>query len=261
MNEDLKKLFENVDSKILESEDIQKGLETLVEAKAKTLAESKAQELFEAKEADYQKSLDETIDTVKQAIELDQKEKFNEAVESKVKEISEEYGALVKEEAETKLLEEMTRIEEDTKKYLEVAVKEFLQEAMPKWQQEVDVAKATKLQEEFKTLAEAFDVEIKSIDENEETSKLKESLDKSIEREKDLEIKVNEMVSEKLLSEAKDGLTAPKADKLTTLMESVDFVSETQYKSKLEQFVAVLGDSINESKIKDKQEPKKASWK
>lgn len=260
MDKKLIEVFGNIDSKILESEDFQSKIGKYLSEASEELAESKATKLFEAKLIDYEKSLDEMVESATKAIELDQKEKFNEAVDSKVEELVEAYGIELQEDAERKLTEEVAKIEEDTKKYIELAVKEFSEEAMPKWEAEAKVARAEKIEEEFSLIAEAFGVKISKVDESEEVQKLKESLDKSIEREKLHEGKINDLISDKLLSEAKKNISVVQADKLSTLMEEVEFVSESQYKNKLDQFVAVVGDSVQESKRVKPDANKTASW-
>ena len=258
----LLQVFANVDSKIFESADVKNKLNEVFESAVNEKAEARALELFEAKENDYTKILEEMIETSKESIILDQKEKFNEAVDSKVTELVEVYGIEIKEEAESKLKEAVLEIEEKSKTYLELAVKEFVQENSSKWEDEVSVVRADALKEEFENLAEKFGISIGSLDVEDEHKKVLESLEKAIQREKTLGEQVSAMLAEKMLKEASSDMNAVQVDKLLSLMESVEFTNEVEYKSKLDRFksvISVTGDSkIVESKQDEKS--KKASW-
>lgn len=260
--EKLLEVFNNIDSKIFESSEVKTKLQEAFESAVNEKAEKIAQGLFEAKEEEYSKALDEMVQTVRESIELDQKEKFNEAVETKVKELSKEYADTLKEEAEAKLSEQVTKIQEEVEKTLEIAIKEFVEDNKATWENEVEVQKANSLKEEFTKLAEKFGVEIMSQDLDEETKKVNESLNKAIEREKALQEKLNKILADKILDEASKSLTSVQKDKLNTLMESVTFTNEKDYSDKIERFKAVIevGSTtfkVNESKV----DGKKPSWK
>lgn len=260
--EKLLEVFSNIDSKIFESAEVKTKLQEAFLTAVNEKAEQIAQGLFESKEAEYTKALDEMVQTVRESIELDQKEKFNEAVETKVKELTEEYSKSLKEEAEAKLNEEVTKLSEEVQKTLEIAIKEFVEDNKSTWQNEVEVTKANSLKEEFTKLAEKFGVEILSQDLDTETKKVNESLTKSIEREKNLQEKVNELLKEKILKESSKGLTSVQLDKLYSLIESVPFINEKDYTEKIDKYKAVIeigsNSKVDESKGEGNYVP---SWK
>ena len=260
--EKLLEVFNNIDSKIFESSEVKTKLHEAFETAVNEKAEQKAQGLFEAKEEEYSKVLDEMVQTVRESIELDQKEKFNEAVEIKVKELSKQYAETLKEEAEAKLNEEVTKIQEEVEKTLEIAIKEFVEDNKATWENEVEVQKANSLKEEFTKLAEKFGVEIMSQDLGEETKKVNESLNKAIEREKALQEKLNKILADKILDEASKSLTSVQKDKLNSLMESVTFTNEKDYSDKIERFKAVIEVGSLPSKVNEsKPDGKIPSWK
>lgn len=259
----INEVFSNIDSKILESKEFQSNLKTYLDEAVNEKAETKAQDLFEAKEAEYQKSLDEMIETVTKSIELDNKEKFNESVERHVKKLSEAKEAELKEEFKQDLNEQVSKIEEESKKVIDLAISEFVQENKSQWLDEAKVEKADKIVKEFKTLAEAFGFEISKaeINEDSELQKVNESLEKSLQREKDSKQLVEKLTAEKLLNESKDGLTSVQCDKLDSLMEEVQFENVEQYSNKIEQFKNVLGGEQSKKIVESKKsQDKKASW-
>ena len=260
--EKLLEVFSNIDSKIFESAEVKTKLQEAFETAVNEKAEKIAQGLFEAKEEEYSKALDEMVQTVRESIELDQKEKFNEAVEIKVKELSKEYADSLKEETEAKLSEQVTKIQEDVEKTLEIAIKEFVEDNKSKWENEVEVQKANSLKEEFTKLAEKFGVEIMTQDLDEETKKVNESLNKAIEREKALQEKLDKITADRILDEASKSLTSVQKDKLNSLMESVTFVNEKDYSDKIERFKAVIEVGSVTTKVNEsKPDGKTPSWK
>lgn len=263
----LDEVFKSIDSKLLENTDFQKALTEAVDSLVLEKAETKAQELFESKEAEYTKALDEQLDVLVKTIEAEQQEKFNEAVADKVKTITEAYGAEVKVEAEAKLEEEVKTLKEQVQMYVNHAINEFVQEAEPAWVEEVHVLKANKIMESFVNLSESFGIDMLKLtgSNSDKITEMNESLDKAIHRSTELEKQINEMKKEKLLDEARKNLTAPQVDRFNSLMESVDYISESDFTSKIELYKSAIVDSGNSYKSQKIQESKpserKLSWK
>ena len=90
--------------------------------------------------------------------------------------------------------------------------------------------------------------------------KLNESLDKAIEREKSLNEKIDLLVKDMLIKEAKEKLTAVQCDKLDKLMESVPFVDGLKYKAKLDMYVGVVADGKQPVFESHKSDSKKLPW-
>ena len=258
----LQEVFKNIDSKLFESEEVQKSLQEAFESSVNEQAENKAKKLFEDKEDVYQKSLDEMLDTIKKSIQLDTKEQFNESVIAQVKELVEEYGSKLDEETKEQYETEVEKLKEDTLKLVEVAIKEFKQEAIPSWEKEVNEAKSKAIVEEMTQLAETFNIKISKLDESKEVTGLQESFDKALEREKALEEKVQDLTKKALIKESKKDLTSVQADKLDNLLEGTEFVNESDYKEKIERFKTILG-GVSNTNITEThtQGSSSASWK
>lgn len=251
----LDEVFKNIDSKIFESDEVKTKLSEAFESAVNEKAELKAQEIFESKESDYTKALDETIEASVKSIELDLKEKFDSAVKTKVTEVTMEINTELEERFAKEHDAKIADIQEKSDKYLDLAVKEFVSQAQPVWESEIKVARAEKIIEEFSLIAEAFGVSMNKIDESDESKKLVESLDESIKREKSLQESLDNLTKDKMLKEAKTSLTSVQSDKLDKLIESVDFVNEESFKSKLGLYVGVVsnGDSMKvDEKVTDK---------
>ena len=260
MEELLENVFKNIDSKIFESKEVKDKLSEAFTKAINEKAEVKAKELFEAQEATYTKTLDEMIEVSVKSIKLDLEEKFDEEVKSKVSEITEAYGKKLDEEVKANFQEEIEKLSEAVTKYLDLASKEFVAEAMPIWEAEVKINKAEKIIENFTSLSESFGVQVSKLDESDETKKLNESLDKAIEREKALNEKIDLLVKDMLIKEAKEKLTAVQCDKLDKLMESVPFVDGLKYKAKLDMYVGVVADSKQPVFESHKSDSKKLPW-
>lgn len=259
LNEKVKKVFENIDSKIFESEDVQNKLSEVFDSAVDESADAKAKTLVEAKEVEFGKTLDEMINTVKKTIEMDNKEKFDEAVEAKVKKISEAKEVELTESAEKQITEAIDEMHTNNKKYIEHAVQSFVDEAMPKWQQEKEVLEAKKIVDEFTVLSEAFGVKVSKLDESDVLVKTNKALDEAIDKNKELEKSIIESRCDILLKEAHAGLTSPQADKLTALMEEVEKVNEDSYKTKLDFFKSALDEKNSPKKVSSNSSS--ASWK
>ena len=255
----LEEVFKNIDSKLLKDADFQKSLQESIDAMVLEKSEIKAQELFEKKQEDYIKALDEQLKVVSETIVAEQKEKFNEEVSSKVKELSEAYGELVKEEAEAHLKEEVEKLQESVMDYVTHAVQQFVDEAEPKWQEESDVLKANKIMESFTNMSTSFIEEMTVITGDEKLSEVNKALDESVKSQKALKIEINEMKKEKLISEAIKDLTAPQKDTFLSLVSEISFVSEDDFKGKLDLYKSALGDS-KKVQIKESNKNYVPSW-
>ena len=257
----LEEILKKSESKVID-ESFVKEIKEAFDSAVSTKAESKATELFEAKEADYSKTLDEMVDTVAKSIQEDNKAKFNSEVESKVQEIVEAYGAELKTETEKELTESLATLEEKVFKYLDYGVKQFVEEAMPTWNKEKDVLKAKKLQEEFKDLAEVFGAKINTMNESDEIGKVNEELDKNIDTINALEDTIKGLKKDSMLKEAVLDLDVVKTDKFNSLMEAVVYVSESEFKSKIDLYkVAVDSSKTPENVNEDKKDKITPSWK
>ena len=261
MEELLENVFKNIDSKIFESKEVKDKLSEAFANAVNEKAEVKAKDLFEAQEATYTKTLEEMIEVSVKSIKLDLEEKFDEEVKSKVTEITEAYSEKLDEEVKSNFQSEIEKLSEVVEKYLDLASKEFVTEAMPIWESEVKINKAEKIIENFTSLSESFGIQVSKLDESDETKKLNESLDKAIEREKLLNEKIDLLVKDGLLKEAKEKLTAIQSDKLDKLMESVPFVDGFKYKAKLDMYVGVVADNNKEIIVESQsQHGKKLPW-
>lgn len=261
MNEDLLKVFSNIDSKIFESEDVKNKLSEVFTNAVNAEAEKIGQKLFEDKEKEYSKILDEMVATARTSIEQDLQVKFNEEVEKQVADKEKE----IKDELEAdnckKIEEEINKLIESNKSSLNIAIKEFIQENKASWENEIAVKKAKDLQESFTDLANKFGVEISNLDEDAEKAKLQESLQKSLDRETALQESLNSLLSEKIINEKTEKLTSVQKDNLKKLLESTPFLNEQDYSNKVDRLIAVINvgsqKSVNEH---TDNRSAKASW-
>lgn len=262
MNENLLKVFSNIDSKIFESDEVKTKLSEVFTNAVNEEAEKIGQKLFENKEAEYSKILDEMVATARTSIEQDFQVKFNEEVEKAVADKTKEIKDEIESKNSKKIEEEINKLIESNKSSLNIAIKEFIQENKATWENELAVKKAKDLQESFTDLATKFGVEISNLDEDAEKAKLQDSLQKSLDRETSLQEKLNSLLSEKIINEKSQKLTSVQKDNLKKLLESTTFINEEDYSNKVDRFIAVINvgspSSVNENT--DKKNGAKASW-
>lgn len=257
----IEKLFESIDAKVLTDEvkaSLVEAFNVSVDSKAKILAEEK----FQSLEEEYAKSIDEMVSTASKTIKLEMAEKLEEDAEAKSKEISDAYAKNIQEEAEKALNEEVDSLKESFNKYIAYAAQQFVDENEAKWLQEAEVKKANDIQESFSKFAESFGLDLKSITESKDDSKVE--LDKAIDANSKLTEEIKRLHKGIMLEEAQKDLTAPQADRLMKLMEEVKYQDEKQFNEKIELYKSAIDtkEKIQEdSKKKDESGAYVPSWK
>lgn len=156
-------------------------------------------------------------------------------VEEQKTELEEQYSAKLAEETQAFATNLVDKIDE----YLEYVVSEYMEE------NKIAIEKGIKAE-----LAEDFMLGLKNlftehyIDIPEEkvdvmsefadkVEKLQEELDKIIGEKKSLSSELNELKKDKIVGEVSEGLSEVQTEKLKSLAEGIEFVSEEDYKEKL----------------------------
>ena len=165
---------------------------------------------------------------------------FEAAINSKVAEIR----ATIEEEHEAKLAEEVA----EEKEALQERVDSYLEYVSDEWMEENTLAIEHGLKAE---LTESFLSGMKSLfEENyvsipddkydvlesmvEKLDDMETKLNEQIEKNIGLNRRLSESVADGILESVSDGLAATQKEKLASLVESVEFESETEYRNKLE---------------------------
>ena len=264
MSKILKEALEKIDESILPQEaketileDFNKAIDEKVEAQLKT----KLDEALKAKETEYSESLDEMMKAIVESYKLEQEKEINE----KVEELSKEYANTVKEATEASYESEIKAISEKLERYVEASVKTVVESLEPTWNNEVEVAKANAVLESFKTLTDNFGIDFAKVTTpvDEAKEKLQESYDKALVEAKEKDEYINSLEKQMMIKEAIEGCTALEADKLSKLLESVDFKSKEKFNESIVNYkTLVKGSKVDEvKKIEEKvEEPSKTNY-
>ena len=165
---------------------------------------------------------------------------FEAAINSKVAEIR----ATIEEEHEAKLAEEVA----EEKEALQERVDSYLEYVSDEWMEENQLAIEHGLKTE---LTESFLSGMRSLFEDnyvtipddkydvlesmvEKLDDMETKLNEQIEKNIGLNRRLSESVADGILESVSDGLAATQKEKLASLVESVEFESETEYRNKLE---------------------------
>jgi outer membrane protein OmpA-like peptidoglycan-associated protein len=165
---------------------------------------------------------------------------FEAAINSKVAEIR----ATIEEEHEAKLAEEVA----EEKEALQERVDSYLEYVSDEWMEENQLAIEHGLKTE---LTESFLSGMRSLFEDnyvtipddkydvlesmvEKLDDMETKLNEQIEKNIGLNKRLSESVADGILESVSDGLAATQKEKLASLVESVEFESETEYRNKLE---------------------------
>ena len=165
---------------------------------------------------------------------------FEAAINSKVAEIR----ATIEEEHEAKLAEEVA----EEKEALQERVDSYLEYVSDEWMEENQLAIEHGLKTE---LTESFLSGMRSLFEDnyvtipddkydvlesmvEKLDDMETKLNEQIEKNIGLNKRLSESVADGILESVSDGLAATQKEKLASLVESVEFESETEYREKLE---------------------------
>jgi hypothetical protein len=183
---------------------------------------------------------------------------FEAAVQSKVNEqtteLEEQFAAQLDEQAEEFAQNLVTKVDE----YLEYVVAEWMEEN----KLAVERGIKSEMVEDFMTgLKNLFtehyvDLPEEKVDIVEElaskVASLEETLDKSIATQSELTRELNEHKKAKIAAEISEGLSEIQCEKLKSLAENIDFVSEEDYKDKLaltkQKYFSTKQEEITESK-------------
>lgn len=255
MSKLLLEALKNVDEKVMTPEVIAQVQEAFESAVEKDSAEkvSKLQEsLVEATKA--------MSATILESFVLDQKALFEKAVDAKAETLSKDGLEKIQEEADVKMKADLEEINENVQKYVEHVADVFLKENMVAMQDEIEVKKANAIMESASAFAKGFSIDLDNItSEDESKQALSEAVDASVALKAELKV----LKAEKVLTEAKVGLTLLQADKLDSLCESKDIEDVEAFTKEVdaikEALVIPASTKIVEKKD-DKKEKQKASW-
>ena len=165
---------------------------------------------------------------------------FEAAINSKVAEIR----ATIEEEHEAKLAEEVA----EEKEALQERVDSYLEYVSDEWMEEnvlaIEHGLKTELTESFLSgMKSLFEDNYVSIPDDkydvlesmvEKLDDMETKLNEQIEKNIGLNRRLSESVADGILESVSDGLAATQKEKLASLVESVEFESETEYRNKLE---------------------------
>ena len=165
---------------------------------------------------------------------------FEAAINSKVAEIR----ATIEEEHEAKLAEEVA----EEKEALQERVDSYLEYVSDEWMEEnilaIEHGLKTELTESFLSgMRSLFEDNYVTIPDDkydvlesmvEKLDDMETKLNEQIEKNIGLNRRLSESVADGILESVSDGLAATQKEKLASLVESVEFESETEYRNKLE---------------------------
>ena len=165
---------------------------------------------------------------------------FEAAINSKVAEIR----ATIEEEYESRIAEEIA----EEKEALQERVDSYLEYVSDEWMEEnalaIENGLKTELTESFLTgMKSLFEENYVSIPDDkydvlesmvEKLDDMETKLNEQIEKNIGLNRRLSESVADGILESVSDGLAATQKEKLASLVESVEFESETEYRNKLE---------------------------
>jgi len=165
---------------------------------------------------------------------------FEAAINSKVAEIR----ATIEEEHEAKLAEEVA----EEKEALQERVDSYLEYVSDEWMEEnilaIEHGLKTELTESFLSgMRSLFEDNYVTIPDDkydvlesmvEKLDDMETKLNEQIEKNIGLNKRLSESVADGILESVSDGLAATQKEKLASLVESVEFESETEYRNKLE---------------------------
>jgi len=191
------------------------------------------------------KNLTEQVDVLFEGIEVtdEQKEKFAiklEAVLSeKTRSIEEELSAKKDEEVATGITEATDAMEENINKYLEYVVTEWMEDN----KLAVETGLKAEITESFisglKDLFESSYIEMPEGKQDvlasteSKVSKLTDDLNESIETITTLKSQIEKFEKSQVVVECSEGLTDTQKEKLSSLVEDIDFSSKDAYESKV----------------------------
>jgi hypothetical protein len=256
----IKKLLESIDAKVL-TEEVKTSLVEAFNKSVESKADELAKDKFNSLEEEYAKSIDEMIETATKTIKIEMQDELTEKAEAKAKEISDEYVKNLQEEAEAKLNEEIDSLKESFNKYIQYGAQSFIDENEAKWLQESEVKKANDIQESFVRLATGFGVELTSITEGEDETKVE--LNKAIDTNAKLVEEVKRLNKEIMIENACKDLTSPQADRFMKLMEEVSFSDEKQFSDKIDLYKSAVSMKKESNKVidDDTNDAYTPSWK
>ena len=165
---------------------------------------------------------------------------FEAAINSKVAEIR----ATIEEEYESRIAEEIA----EEKEALQERVDSYLEYVSDEWMEEnalaIENGLKTELTESFLSgMKSLFEENYVSIPDDkydvlesmvEKLDDMETKLNEQIEKNIGLNKRLSESVADGILESVSDGLAATQKEKLASLVESVEFESETEYRNKLE---------------------------
>ena len=165
---------------------------------------------------------------------------FEAAINSKVAEIR----ATIEEEYESRIAEEIA----EEKEALQERVDSYLEYVSDEWMEEnalaIENGLKTELTESFLTgMKSLFEENYVSIPDDkydvlesmvEKLDDMETKLNEQIEKNIGLNSRLSESVADGILESVSDGLASTQKEKLASLVESVEFESETEYRNKLE---------------------------
>jgi len=234
---------------------------TIVEA-FDSAVEIKANEKLESLQESIVSAVESHLDTIAKAHVYDLNESLNSSSSALAKELSEAYANDLKKELTAKFDFDTKCLIESVNRALQVAVNEAMEEIKPDAQNEVDVAKARKIQESAVEFAKMFGL---ALHEAEKSDEEKDALEKEKAKAKELEDEINTMKKDKVVTEAVLDLTAVQAEKLKTLIESVEFSDIDTFKTKVDVMKSIVVSTKGEDKKNLREsvpnDASKASWK
>lgn len=183
---------------------------------------------------------------------------FNAAVTEKISEKSEEYEAYQTEEI-AKLVEEF---EGRVDKYLSYVAEEWLKENEVEIETGIKVEIAENLVTSMKTIFEDSYVEIPEskvdlVKEAEETiDSLLSTIDEGKEKYDALQLELNGIKSKKIVDELSSEMTETQKEKLGTLVDSIEFTDESNYKDKVSVIIENYFNTKVDEKLDEKQDEK-----
>jgi hypothetical protein len=271
MAEEIKDQEVDLEDEKLEEGELPPALKAAIEKKKGKMKDSKddededEDEEDEDKKENYKKKMKEDIDAIFSGEDLSEDFKKNAQAIF-------EAAVAVRVEEEVSTLEEQyaQKLEEAQSEFaagLVDKVDEYLDYVVSEWQKENEVAIQNNLKAE---IAEDFMVGIKNLfvenyidipedkvdlvsDMGEKLVKAEQDLDKKIQENAELVDQLNGYKKEVIVAEVTEGLTEVQVEKLKSLAENIEFISEEDYKEKLSLTKKKYFETVQEDK---KQEVK-----
>ena len=235
---------EEVEGEVVEEEETTASAEEVVSEEESTEEAEVVAEEEEAPEAEY--NIEEDVEALLAGEELSEEfqEKartiFETAIKTKVAEIKEELSAKYDQTLEEQVVSIKEELTDRVDAYLEYVAEEWLTEN----QLAVEHGLKTEMTESFLTgMKSLFEEHYVTIPEEkydvlesmvEKLDDMETKLNEQIEKNISLNKRLSESVADGIFESISEGLAATQKDKLASLVESVEFESEDQYREKLE---------------------------